>query len=812
MLDEKISEMPQPGLDPDLLDDGIKVTEMQDGSVEVDMEPDVPEAEASFDIEEGHYKNLADGMDKTELGKIGQEVCNDVTVDETSREEWRGRLKNGLDVLGITHKRGADLEIAGMSTVTYPLISEAMVQFNAKAQAEIFPATGPVKTSIIGTSTKEKREQAQRIQDHMNFQVTVQDKAFFWNVDKMLFLLPFFGSTFKKTYYDVMKKMVVSRYISPLDLIVPYLADSIETADRYTHKITLSEVELEQMIRKGFYLDLGLPDQEDIRESRQDLEDIGDERGASVGDDDNSYTLYEQAKYCKLEDDEYIKPYLVTVNRETEEVLSIRRNWKEDDEDFNRIEWVTHYKFLPGLGFYGFGLMHLIGSLAEATTGTIRSMLDSAAFSNFQGGFVSSDIKIKEKGGLKLAMGEWKQVPSTSEDLQKAFYTPPFKRPSPAMAQVFQILVDAGRRFSSTTENQVGDASNNGPVGTTMALIEQGSKVFSGIHRRVHASAAAEFQIIADLNYLYLDDKYAFATEGKEMEISREDYDGRIDVVPVSDPNIFSSTQRIVQAQSLVQLQAENPDMLDKKVVLERFLAAMNIPQYQELFIDNEPKRQDPITENAGFLTGNPSKSFKDQAHDAHIQVHMQFMGSLDEETIKMVQPIVMSHVQEHYALKYTMQMEMQLSQVAGQTIALPSPDDKEAQPLTPDQENEIAMMAAQMPPQPLMPQEPDPEQEEKQSEFQMDQEHKQISFQSEEERKQAAFQSEEQRKDAELSGSSQRKDFESESQERRKSAQHEGDEVRKDEQFAEDVDRKASDHEFDKALEKAKKKKSAKK
>ena len=806
MFDEKIPEMPDEGLLKDVDSDGVVVTELDDGTIEVDLDPSSP-CSASFDIEQGHFKNMVDEIDKSELTIIAQGVCSDVEVDEGSREDWKSRISSGLSILGVKHKSGTDVTIEGMSTIDYPMISEAMVQFQARTLAEIFPSSGPVKTAVVGASNEDKREQAQRIQDHMNYQLMYQDKAYFWNVDKMLFLLPFFGSSFKKSYYDAVKKMVVSRYVSPLDLVVPYLADSIDTADRYTHKFTLSNVELDQQIRAGVYADLDLAQQDDVNEGRQEFEDVGDQRQITLGDDDSAYTLYEQARYIKLKDDEHQKPYLVTVNRETQQVLSIRKNWLEDDDDNVRIEWVTHYKFLPGLGFYGFGLPHLIGSLAEATTGTLRSMLDSAAFDNFQGGFCSSDLKMKEKGDMKLSMGEWKQVNMDSEDLQKAFYTPPFHPPSPAMAQVFGSLIDAGRRFSSTTENMVGDASNTGPVGTTMALIEQGSKVFSGIHRRVHVAAGQEFQIIAQLNHIYLDDSVEFSSCGKDQTISRKDYDGRIDVIPVSDPNIFSSTQRIAQSQALVRLDLENPGMFDKKIIMERFLASMNIPQYEELFADQGENRSDPVTENAGFITGQAAKAHKDQAHDAHIKIHEQLLGMVDQQTASQIQPIVMAHIQEHYALKYRLMMQLQLSQMAGIDIILPSDEDEDFE-LDTNQENEIAIMAAQMQPQSLMPQPPSPEEQQEQQEqaevkssFELDQAFKQQGFESEQQRKQVAFEAEQQRKDAELEMESSRKDFGHQSAEQLKSRSFEGDEARKDESFIENVQRKSVDHEFEKGL-----------
>jgi hypothetical protein len=371
---------------------------------------------------------------------------------------------------------------------------------------------------------------------------------------------------------------------------------------------------------------------------------------------DNVYTIYECHCDLSLEADEqrYGRssplPYIVTVELESRQILSIRRNWKEDDQRMEKRLWFTHYKYLPGMGFYGFGLLHLIGSVAEATSGTIRALLDSASFANMQGGYVSNDAKM-QPGDEHIAPGVYKEVNMSAEELNRAFYTPPFKDPSPALAKLFEVLLEAGKSFSSSTEVMTGDANNTGPVGTTIALIEQGSKPFSAIHRRLHMAAAEEFKLRAELNYEFLPDQYPYKVEDADSVVMRQDYDGRVDIIPISDPNIFSSTQRIAQGQALVELSDSHPQLYNAMECHERFLKAMRIPDYENVLQKEEQVREDPVMENMKIMQGQSANAFIDQDHEAHIQVHMNFINGLNEEALEQVGPIMQAHMAQHFSL-----------------------------------------------------------------------------------------------------------------------------------------------------------------
>jgi hypothetical protein len=420
--------------------------------------------------------------------------------------------------------------------------------------------------------------------------------------------------------------------------------------------------------------------------------------------DDNVYTILEC--HCDMtfefDQERYGRtsplPYIITVLRETREVLAIRRNWREDDPLCQKRIWFTHYKYLPGLGFYGFGLLHLIGSVAEATSGTIRAMLDAAAFANMQGGYVSNDAKF-QPGDEHITPGTYKEVNMSAEELARAFYTPNFKEPSAALGKLFEVLVDAGKSFSSSTEVLTGEARNTGPVGTTIALIEQGSKPFSAIHRRLHMAAAEEFKLRAELNYEFLPDQYPYKVEDADSVVLRDDYDGRVDVIPISDPNIFSSTQRIAQGQALVELADSHPQLYNQMEVHERFLKAIRIPDPDGVLQKQERVRMDPVTENMQMLQGQGANAFVDQDHDAHLQVHMNFLNGLNEEALALMGGIMQAHMAEHYAFKYYVEMQRQLG---GQ---LPQPGEFNAQnQLPPEVDMQLSQMAAMVPQIEIMP------------------------------------------------------------------------------------------------------------
>lgn len=690
--------LPDEGFEGDV--GGAQVTRRGNRAT-VDFNPGM--SGVSQDDSEEHSANIMFDLSKQELGDMANEVCEWVDVDIESRKDWEQRMEQAMELLGLNNVPLEELPFDGASAVTYPLIGEAVVQFQARAIEEVFPSEGPVKTKVVGEMTREVEEQAERIKNHMNYQILDQDRSYFWQVDSMLFYLPLAGSAFKKTYFDSVSDMVVSRFIQSPDFIVPYIATDLASAPRYTHRMFKNETEMKKLFESGFWEEVDLPeatpyttDTMDDRE-RQDR-DHADSRTPDVHANDNVYTVYECHCDLMLDDDQerYGRnaplPYIVTVEKSTREVMSIRRNWKEDDPLMQKRLWFTHYKYLPGLGFYGFGLLHLIGSVAEATSGTIRALLDSASFANMQGGYVSNDAKMKP-GDEHIEPGTYKEVNMSAEELARAFYTPPFKDPSPALAKLFETLLDAGKSFSNSTEVLTGEASNTGPVGTTIALIEQGSKPFSAIHRRLHMAAAEEFKLRAELNYEFLPDQYPYKVEDAEGVVMRNDYDGRVDVIPISDPNIFSSTQRIAQGQALVELADSHPQLYNQMECHERFLRAIRIPDYEACLNKEAPMRLDPITENMQMLQGQGGNAFPDQDHDAHITVHMNFVNGLLPEALEQLGPVMQAHIAQHVSFKYWVEMNKEMG---GQ---LPPPGSfTPEQPLDPEMEMQIAQAAAQVP------------------------------------------------------------------------------------------------------------------
>lgn len=650
-----------------------------------------------------HSANIMDDLDEREQNELADQIIEWVDVDIESRKDWEGRMEQAMELMGLNNIPGDELPFDGASAVTHPLIGEAVVQFQSRAIEEVFPSEGPVKVKIVGESTMEKVEQADRVKNHMNYQILDQDRSYFWQVDSMLFYLPLGGSAFKKTYFDHVSQMVVSRFVKSPDFIVPYIATDLASSPRYTHRMFKNKSEMKKMFASGFWEGIDLPDvipfaADSSGDREREFQDEADDRTADVHPTDSVYTVYECHVDLELESDEHYGydaplPYIVTVERETRKILSMRRNWKENDPLFIKRMWFTHYKYLPGLGFYGFGLLHMIGSVAEAASATLRALLDSAAFANMQGGFVSNDAKLKP-GDNHITPGVYREVNMSAEELARAFYTPPFKEPSQALAKLFEFLTDAGKSFSSSTEVMTGDASNTGPVGTTIALIEQGSKPFSAIHRRLHMAAAEEFKLRAELNYEFLPDQYPYKVEDAESVVMRNDYDGRVDVIPISDPNIFSSTQRIAQGQALIELSDSHPDLYNKMECHERFLKAIRIPDPEGVLQKAQPPvREDPIQENMKMLQGQGAKAFMDQDHGAHVTVHMNFVNGLQPEAIEIMLPIMQAHLAEHYAMKYFNEMN---AAMGGQ---LPPPGSfSPEQPLDPQMEMQIAQGAAQVP------------------------------------------------------------------------------------------------------------------
>ena len=592
-----------------------------------------------------------------------------------------------------------------LSTVVHPLISEAATQFNARAIAELYPSGGPVKTVIIGDPDEELEEQGRRVRDYMNYQITQEMPEYFPDLDQMLFHLPLIGQTFKKVWWNPDLDRQMSLFVKAEDFIVAPESNDLKTAPRYTHLIRMPQNDYNRYVEAGYYLESEYSG-DDIDPSGDTIGDIEgvDQYGSSS--EDGTMTLLEMHVYENFEgidddNDEENKvqlPYIVTIDYDSQKVVSVRRNWKEDDEARRRRDWFVSYKFLPGLGFYGFGLYHLIGGLGKAATGSLRALLDSAAFSNMQGGF---KLKGRVTGGeLQISPGEFADLDATVDDVNKAIMPLPFKEPSSALFQLLGFIVDSGQRFASTADLNVGDVNPNAPVGSTVALIEQGSKAFSAIHKRLHYAQGQEFKLLSKLNAENLPESFKFSLTGSSQEIFAADFNDRIDIIPVSDPNIFSTAQRIAQAQAILEMSRSAPDLHDTYEAYKRMYEAIRIPNIDEILKKPaESVRLDPIDENVAVLYGKGIRAFPEQDHDSHIQVHIQFLQDpslAGNPGAKAMQPILVAHVAEHVALLYRTRME---ASIGMPLPVMPDIRDKkfEFQDIDPQTDMMISQRAAQV-------------------------------------------------------------------------------------------------------------------
>ena len=677
--------------------DNLQVEEVGDDVLIGDPELDeVKEEDSNFDA------NLAEDMPDKELNRTASDLIGFYNTDREARSEWEERYKKGLKTLdpdGGMEESEEERAVRGLSTVVHPLISEAATQFNAKAIAELYPSGGPVKAVIVGDPSEELEEQARRVREYMNYQITQEMPEYFPDLDQMLFHLPLVGQTFKKVWWDTNLERQCSQFVKAEDFVVAPESKDLNTSLRYTHVIRMPKNDYNRYVEAGWYLP--------TKDKGGDLDPSGDTIGDIEGVDQNAddaedevITLLEMHVYESFEDEdaEVAIPYVVTIDYDNEHVVSIRRNWKEDDEKKKRRDWFVSYKFLPGLGFYGFGLYHLIGGLGKAATGSLRALLDSAAFSNMQGGF---KLRGRVAGGeMQVNPGEFVDLDATVDDVNKAIMPLPFKEPSGSLFNLLGFIVDAGQRFASTADLNVGDVNPNAPVGSTVALIEQGSKAFSAIHKRLHYSQGQEFKLISSLNAENLPEQFTFSSIGGSSEVFAADFNDRIDVLPVSDPNIFSTAQRIAQAQAVLQMAQSAPDMHNMYEAYKRMYEAIRIPNIDEILMKpEEAPRMDPIDENMSVMFGKAIKAFPDQDHDSHIAVHMQFIQDpslAGNPGAKGMLPVLIAHIAEHVALLYRVRME------AGVGVPMPPIPDFKASDYQPkdipaDLDNLISQRAAQV-------------------------------------------------------------------------------------------------------------------
>ena len=666
-----------------------------------------PELDSVEDIDSTFDANLAEDMSDKELNTSASELISYYNNDREARSEWEDRYKKGLKTLdpdGGMEESEDERASRGLSIVVHPMIAEAATQFNARAIAELYPSGGPVKTVIIGDPNEELEEQARRVREYMNYQITQEMPEYFPDLDQMLFHLPLVGQTFKKVWWDSTMDRQCSQFVKAEDFVVAPESKDLYTSPRYTHGIRIPKNDYNRYVQSGYYL----PTDDKGGDIDPSGDTIGEIEGVDqYGDDsqDQVMTLLEMHVYHNFEDDidddddnAVGIPYVVTVDYDNESIVSIRRNWREEDDMKKRRDWFVSYKFLPGLGFYGFGLYHLIGGLGKAATGSLRALLDSAAFSNMQGGF---KLRGRVSGGeVQVNPGEFVDLDATVDDVNKAIMPLPFKEPSGALFNLLGFIVDAGQRFASTADLNVGDVNPNAPVGSTVALIEQGSKAFSAIHKRLHYAQGQEFKLIAGLNAENLPEQFTFSLIGSSSEIMAADFNDRIDILPVSDPNIFSSAQRIAQAQAILQMAQSAPEMHDMYAAYKRMYEAIRIPNIDEILKKPEDApRMDPIDENMASMYGKPIRAFIEQEHEAHIAVHMQFIKDpslAGNAGAAAMQPILIAHIAEHVALLYRARMEASVG------VPLPPvPDfgnkDYKVEDINPELDRLISQRAAQV-------------------------------------------------------------------------------------------------------------------
>jgi len=668
-----------------------------------------PELDIMQDVDSEFDSNLAEEISEKELKAKASSLVRMYEEDREARSDWEERYKAGLRTVdpdgGMSEEEDARAS-RGLSTVVHPMIAEAATQFNARAIAELYPSGGPVKSIIVGNPDEEVEEQARRVKDYMNYQITQEMPEYFPDLDKMLFQLPLVGHAFKKVWWDANLDRQCSKFVKAEDFVVAPESTDLYTSQRYTHLIRMPRNDFNKYVAAGWYLNSEYSG-DGIDPSGDTTEDI--EGVDPYSNSDETMTLLEMHVYDSFDgidgaedsdgDDNVVGvPYVITVDYDAEKVLSVRRNWDAEDEKMKRLDWFVSYPFLPGVGFYGFGLYHLIGGLGKAATGSLRALLDSAAFANMQGGF---KLKGRVTGGeLQINPGEFADLDATVDDVNKAIMPLPFKEPSGALFNLLGFITEAGQRFANTSDMNVGDVNPNAPVGTTVALIEQGSKSFSAIHKRLHYAQGQEFKLLAKLNAKYLPDQFEFALSGSSEMIYAADFDARIDVIPVSDPNIFSTAQRIAQAQSILQMANAAPQLHNIYEAYKRMYEAIRIPNIDQILIEpKEAVRLDPIDENMSVMYGKPIRAFPEQDHDSHIAVHMQFMQDpslAGNPGAAAMQPLLVAHIAEHVALLYRQRMQASIG-VPMPTMPNLRDPDFEFEDIDPAMDMIISQKAAQV-------------------------------------------------------------------------------------------------------------------
>ena len=662
----------------DLNPSNVDIQMTEDGGAEVNFDP---QAEAMQGAED-HHANLAEFLEDGDLRSIASEVLNSYEECSSSRTDWESTYTKGLDLLGFKYEDRSE-PFQGASGATHPVLAESVTQFQALAYKELMPASGPVRTQIVGLESSEKVSQAHRVKEFMNYQIMVEMKEYEPEFDQMLFNLPLSGSTFKKVYYDALLGRCVSKFVPAEDLYVPYTATSLDDTETIIHHVKMTVNDIRQHQLAGIYVDTNMDDQGVYNKS--DVEETKDKMSGIETASDDVCSVLEAHVHLEIPGFEDIDPktnestgvkfpYIVTVKEDTSEVLSIKRNWDQNDQTKKRKDYFVHFKFLPGLGFYGFGLIHMIGGLSRTATAALRQLLDAGTLSNLPAGFKMRGIRVRDEA-QPLQPGEFRDVDAPGGNLKDAFMPLPFKGPDGTLLQLMGAVVEAGQRFASIADLQVGDGNQGAAVGTTVALLERGSRVMSAIHKRLYAAMKCEFGLLAKCFVTYLPAMYPYDVVGGQNQIFKNDFDTKVDIIPVADPNIFSQTQRISIAQAEMQIAMTNPQMHNIYHAYRHMYEALGIKDIDQLLPPPpQPQAVDPATENILALNGKKFQAFPKQDHQAHMKSHLNFMGTMvvrnNPQAMSMLQQNCMEHIllmaQEQVDLEF-MEQKQRMQQLEQQ-------------------------------------------------------------------------------------------------------------------------------------------------
>ncbi len=645
----------------------IEMTPEEDGGVTIDFDPSDQRGES-----DDFYANLAEEMPDRELSRIAGELLHEFDANKASRQEWEDAYANGLDLLGFNYEERTQ-PFRGASGVTHPLLAEAATQFQAQAFNELLPASGPVRTSIMGSETNDKQRQSQRVKQFMNYYITDVMEEYTPELDQMLFYLPLAGSTFKKVYYDETLGRAVAKFIPAEHLVVPYETSDLETCPNITQVLRMSLNDLRKKQVAGFYLDIPvIPAQEEEDAVTSEINRID---GTSRSQIDYDCTILECHADLDLEGYEDLDedgeptgikiPYVVTLSQDNGQVLSIRRNYREDDELKRKIQYFVHYKFLPGFGFYGLGLIHTIGGLSRTATAALRQLIDAGTLSNLPAGFKARGLRIRDDDD-PLQPGEFRDVDAPGGAIRDSLMPLPFKGPDQTLFQLLGFVVDAGQRFATITDMKVGDGNQQAAVGTTIAMLEQGSRVMSAVHKRLHYAMRIEFKLLARVMGESLPEEYPYTIEGEDAAVKASDFDDRVDIIPVSDPNVFSQAQRIALAQTKLQLAGAAPELHNMYEVYRDMYDALGVRDTDRIMkraVEEEPTPKDPAQENIDVMDMVPLKVFEGQEHQSHIMAHLIFGASPMVGSMPALAMELQKHVMEHVKVAAREQAAVQFIQ-----------------------------------------------------------------------------------------------------------------------------------------------------